>query len=344
MSKGLADLQQTIQSYQNSSDAINSYVGSYDKDFFNNWKAKVDLAKDKLESARKLGDEVGEAYLAGKAVKLGYNKIKEKYFNNKNKSDGDEDGNGEQPDGEPDSGSNPAGNSGDNIEPEGDVDGIDGNVPSQAPTEDVGGESGYELQDMNTSAQPSQIESDGSPAESSFNEQGVSEVPQPSGQATLRQAPPDDTSPEQIGEPRNVATQQEAFDEDPEANVGGLGAEAGTQEASLADTVASGASDLAGGATATTEAVSGATSAVTTATTEAGAGIGEAVLGTLGVVGEAVPVLGLLSGIGIGLYELFHHPSKPPKPPVLATASTKGEMVMPTYDSVTDTPASASAF
>ena len=64
-----------------------------------------------------------------------------------------------------------------------------------------------------------------------------------------------------------------------------------------------------------------------------------------GVVAEAVPVLGGIAAIGIGLYELFHHSSKPKPPPApLQSVSSKGELVTPSFDSVTDTPASQAAF
>ena len=65
----------------------------------------------------------------------------------------------------------------------------------------------------------------------------------------------------------------------------------------------------------------------------------------LGVVAEAAPVLGGIAAIGIGLYELFHHSSKPKPPPApLQSVSSKGELVTPSFDSVTDTPASQAAF
>ena len=79
-----------------------------------------------------------------------------------------------------------------------------------------------------------------------------------------------------------------------------------------------------------------------------GATAGSEILDTALTVGagvaEAIPFLGIFAGIGIGLYELFHHPKKAPSAPPSATASSKGEMVLPSFDSVTDTPASSSAF
>ena len=71
---------------------------------------------------------------------------------------------------------------------------------------------------------------------------------------------------------------------------------------------------------------------------------GETALEVGAVAAEAIPVLGIFASIGIGLYELFHHPKKAPSAPPPSTANSKGEMVLPSYDSVVDTPASQSAF
>ena len=88
----------------------------------------------------------------------------------------------------------------------------------------------------------------------------------------------------------------------------------------------------------------------TEVTADTGAGILTSVLGeggvaALGVAAEAIPVLGGIAAIGIGLYELFHHSSKPKPPPApMQSVSSKGELVTPSFDSVTDTPASQAAF
>ena len=57
--------------------------------------------------------------------------------------------------------------------------------------------------------------------------------------------------------------------------------------------------------------------------------------------------VGLVAGLGIGLYEAFKpkpKPKKPPPTPQLTTFAGKGEMVLPSYDSVVDAPASSTAF
>ncbi len=358
MSKGLEDLQSTIASYQTSGDAINQYVSNYDKDFFDNWKAKVDLAKDKLETAQKLGDGVGEAYIGGKALQYSIKAFKNKYFNNDSKNPSDEDGKGDgqqqEGDTDPQGGDDSATGNPDDPDVGGQEtlgDGSDvvdmGSTVRPAET-DVGGENGFELQDMNTSSQPAQTGADGDTVETSFSDQTSAQPTttqnvQPEAEDFVENPPPSQemTQLGQGTEPNvstsggsgttaesgssgltETTTQKSILESDPEAGLGGdVGADVGADIG--ADT---------------------AVTAATTAVTEAGAGIGSAVLGGLGVAAEALGPIGLLAGVGIGLYELFHHPSKPPPPPTPVTASSKGEMVLPSYDAVIDTPASASAF
>ncbi len=66
----------------------------------------------------------------------------------------------------------------------------------------------------------------------------------------------------------------------------------------------------------------------------------------LDIVGEATGVLApvaLLAGLGVSLYEALDPHQRPPAPnPV--TANSRSELVVPSFDSVTDTPASNSAF
>lgn len=82
----------------------------------------------------------------------------------------------------------------------------------------------------------------------------------------------------------------------------------------------------------------------------AAAGVGEAVGEGIGLavgatVAEAIPVVGGLAAIGIGLYELFHK-KKPPPPNKLSAnqISMRNEITVPSYDSVVDQPASSSVF
>jgi hypothetical protein len=114
-------------------------------------------------------------------------------------------------------------------------------------------------------------------------------------------------------------------------------------------------SNLGGDSTESTTAVGTESTVITGEATEGTVAAAGETASTLSAVGDAalavgataldvVPVLGLLAGVGIGLYELFHHKKAPPAAPNQVTVSSRGEMVLPSYDSVTDTPASSSAF
>lgn len=321
MSKGLQDYQNTVNAYTGSQDAISNYVQNYDSSFFLNWKQKVDLKARELDEAQKLANGVGQAYLGGKALSYSIKSYKKKFFNNDDDTPGDEDG-------IDDVGLDPKGGDGSAT---GNVDDVDigetsisgdggdiANMGSGSST-DIGGERGYELQDVNTNSRPLQTENDGEAVETSFSDQTGAE---PSGSATLQQ-----------GELSETPTQQQIMDADPEEPTPALlgadedvGSASETLSSTLGDTAGETAGEIGAGVG------------------EAGAGIGEATLGALSVGAEALGPVGLAVGIGIGLYELFSTPSAPPPPPPVVTASTRGEMVLPSYDSVTDTPASNSAF
>ena len=79
-------------------------------------------------------------------------------------------------------------------------------------------------------------------------------------------------------------------------------------------------------------------------------GIGGAIDAGIGVASgvlDALGPIGLVGGLGLGLYEAFKPPPKkktPPPAPKIATFASKGEMVLPSYDSVVDAPASSQAF
>lgn len=303
MSKGLSDLQATIQSYGDSSNAINQFIQNSNSEFYDDWKSKVDAAKEKLESARKLGDEIGEGYLGAKATHFAYKQFVNKFYNKKNQSDGDEDGKGDYDE------NNEPSNEGENTGGERDVDADEADeIPkNMEPKADIGGENGFELQNMNTTNQPLQTSEEGNPIETSFGE-NVSEVPTSSSTA-------------QIGARVSSSkgnVQSDILEQDPEST----------------SPISEGTSDILGEAS---EGVGELTSGI-------GGAVGDAVLGGLSVGLEALGPLGLLGGIGVGLYELFHHNKPKPEAPNLATASSRGEMVIPSYDSVIDTPASMSAF
>ena len=92
--------------------------------------------------------------------------------------------------------------------------------------------------------------------------------------------------------------------------------------------------------------LSGVGDVVSSASEAIGAGI-DAGLGVASATLDALGPVGLVAGLGIGLYEAFKPPpkkKKPPPTPQITTFASKGELVLPSYDSVVDAPASASAF
>ena len=175
--------------------------------------------------------------------------------------------------------------------------------------------------------------------------------------AAAQQAPsPADASTAEETTEAGQTTAQPSITAEPATTSGGASgasdASAATDTATTATTettsVAEGASETAAATGA--EAAGDVAGAV-------GAGVGEAVgeaagatalevgLGVASVALEAVPIVGGLAAIGIGLFDLFHHHSKPkPPPPPQQTTTQKGEVVVPSFDSVTDTPAAQSAF
>ncbi len=75
--------------------------------------------------------------------------------------------------------------------------------------------------------------------------------------------------------------------------------------------------------------------------------IGAEGMTALGIAGDLAPPVAILAGVGLGIYDLFHHehaPHDPPKAPEISTALSRHGLVMPSSDGVVDSPASNSAF
>jgi hypothetical protein len=357
MSKGLTDLQSTVQSFSGSQDAINNYVQNYDSSFFQNWKEKVDLATSKLETAEKVANGIGGVYIGGKALNYSINAFKNKYFNKDAKSPSDEDGTDEVSPEEP-SGSGGQGSStgnADNVEDIADTETLgDGTeVVNRSgdgvvrPTDtDVSGEQGTELMDMKSTPQPAQTTSSGDAVESSFVEQ---QTPTPKPQTTQSVQPEIDDFVENPPQSQEMSVMGQTTQPSTSGGSGtGDSGQVGLKQTDIQNQIQE--ADPEAGLTAETGAETGADigaeigSAVTDVAS-AGADVASgAVLGALGVASDALGPIGLLAGVGIGLYELFHKPSSPPKPTPIANASSKGSMVLPSFDAVIDTPASVSAF
>ena len=117
---------------------------------------------------------------------------------------------------------------------------------------------------------------------------------------------------------------------------------------SINATVADGSEAVNGAINAGKTALKAGVDDLTATATEGLAGaIGETGMTALGVLGDVAPPVAILAGVGLGIYDLFHHehaPHDPPKAPAISTALSRHGLVMPSSDGVVDAPASNSAF
>lgn len=337
--KGLNDYINSISSFGSNVDGVQNWIQANDNEFFQDWRDKTNKAiaeaTKKGQAAIHVGEEIGGAYAGFKAVKAAYNK----YYPSKKGSDKPGDDEAEDQEGDGDEADQAANN--DAAAPdEADTaaDSAEG-TPLDATQEGVGESTGTFTADETNLPEPgAEIELQDASNFGQQAEQGASLT-------------------ETINQPASVGTQaqQSIMDADPEAadfnpglgegalDAAGEGAE--SAGAAAADVGGGAAADAAAaGAGAAADAAAAGGTAAATAATEAG---GTALAAGLGVAAEAIPVVGALAAIGVGLYELFHHHAekKPPAPaPPPSITATKSSFVLPSFDSVVDTPASTAAF
>ena len=353
MSQGLAQYEQTIAGYGNSIDSIKAFTSNYDTEFFRDWTEKHNLSMEKLKAASDVSGGIGGAYLAGK---LGIQSFRKRQAAKKKKNDGDEDGDEEADEDEPE-GFGGAEEADEEEEFAGFGDDADaaaetGQAAAAAPEaeEEFAGFG----DDADAAAETGQAAADAGDAGLVAPEIGA-----PLGDTAaveLSTAAPEASAGAQAqaafnASDGNLTTQFEqapiggSADAARLENVTGDGAEVSSDVPSTTATTAT--TDAATTATtdaATTITTGGTDAAITAGTDAAASALTDTALTVAAGAAEAVPFLGIFASIGIGLYELFHHPHKAPSAPPVATASSKGEMVLPSFDSVTDTPASSSAF
>ena len=352
MSQGLAQYEQTIAGYGNSIDSIKAFTSNYDTEFFRDWTEKHNLKMEQLKSASDVAGGISGAYLTGK---LGLQAFRKRQAKLKKQKEGDEDGDGEEDETE----------FGADLD-EGAEDAVESNLSlpdgsgGNAPPEDEG-EFGADLEDG-----AEELDIGGGAADAGDAGLVAPEIGAPLGdtvgvaEATASTGAP--ASAEEAAQAAFNASDGDLTTGFQEAPIGGSADAARLQNvaedgdaAPTTTTTTTATTDA--GTTATTDAATtattdtttalttGGTDAAITAGTDAAATAGtDALLTVAAGAAEAVPFLGIFASIGIGLYELFHHPHKAPSAPPVATASSKGEMVLPSFDSVTDTPASSSAF
>tara|TARA_R110000744_G_scaffold33009_2_gene76929 strand:- start:2786 stop:3856 length:1071 start_codon:yes stop_codon:yes gene_type:complete len=356
MSQGLNLYEQTVSGYGNAEDSIRSYVATYDTDFFRDWTEKHNLAMEKLKSAQDVSGGIGGAYIAGK---LAYNSLRGKKTDKdeedddeeKESGDGDEEKNTDEHDGDED-GKNDAedGEEGEAGETENLGAAAPEAVAPEAVAATVADESALIPEGAGSVAiGSSATASGGMSAEgaSAFTAQLPSEAtlaaPAPSGaagEAGIGGDFPDAPEPPSAPTFESPTTSGYEAPEDIPDSAPPTGELTDLSAAGDESTTAAGTESTLVTGTSTVEA-SAAGEAAGGLTLDA---VGDAALTVAAGAAEVIPFLGIFASVGIGLYELFHHPHKAPDAPPTTTASSKGEMVLPSYDSVTDTPASSSAF
>ena len=320
MSQGLAQYEQTIAGYGNSIDSIKAFTSNYDTEFFRDWTEKHNLSMEKLKAASDVSGGIGGAYLAGK---LGLQSFRKRQASKQKKNDGDEDGDEEADEDEPEGFGNAE-----------EADEEEAPEAEEEPDENFGNAEEAEEPEAAAPEAEEEVAGFGDDADAAAETGFQTAVGQETGENVG-----DDLFPEGAGTSTTTTSAAPAAAE-PEEEVTGFGDDAATTATTDATTTAT---------TATTDAATtittGTTDAAITAGTDAAASaLTDTALTVAAGAAEAVPFLGIFASIGIGLYELFHHPHKAPSAPPVATASSKGEMVLPSFDSVTDTPASSSAF
>ena len=371
MSQGLAQYDSTVAGFGNAMDSIRSYTATYDTDFFRDWTEKHNLSMEKLKSAGDVSGGIGGAYIAGK---LAYQAIQKKRGKGKKEDDDDDDEdepNTDDHDGDEDGGNDAEdGTAGEAAETEGaaadaggegaaDVGGAGaadaggaaaaGELPTGAggPVGDFLGKGALGTDDSgDASALGASEEPLSAGSASQFTQEPVAD---PLGAEPAAPAAAPAEAESGLGdEPgllssRAQAEQGTGYEPPEEFNTAPQGGELTSTGGE--STIAEGTESTLETGTATAgdaAATAGSTGADLAAT--AGSELADTALTIAGAAAEAVPFLGIFAGIGIGLYELFHHPKAAPAAPPTSTANSKGEMVLPSYDSVIDTPASQSAF
>lgn len=320
-------LQQHIQSYGNSVSGIDAFRANADRDFFDNWSKGVESANKAVELGGKLSEGVGLSIEGTKTLKrLGqaaYNKIKGNQGGDDD-AEGSGDAEGDSATGADDSGAGNGGGQGTRTGADDDGTGDlewddDPSVGFGSEPVGVGGQeaSAEQLTRFRTGnlAQDA-AETDGAPATASTTgAESASDATSGGADATGSQAG--------SGVSEGASAEGPTLEGAPESAI----------EATAGDT----AGDVGAGIASTAaDAASSAASAI-------GSGISTAAEAAAPILDVLGP-LGLFAGIGLSLYEAFHHDPKPPPAPKVVGATTKAEVVLPTYDSVQDTPASYSAF
>jgi hypothetical protein len=346
-------LQGHIQSYGNAMDSLDAYKQQADKDFFDNWMGKVDEVNKRVEAVGRGLEATGTSIEGAKLLKKGGQYIASKLRGKGENTDADgatadDAGSGGAGDGasgtsatsNPRSGANAEGQEGAGAEGGGGEGGLADLGYTEADAESF----------FPSSAPPASVVADASETATGFTQSA-------GGNAVGASRPFAGLDDEFGGEPLDQARSlgQQTLSRGPQsapdptsggsqATGGQSGTEGGTPDTELSSEgpTLEGAPQSAIDATAGD--IGGDASTAITGATEAGTGALEGITAGLSTAMDFLGPVGLLAGLGVELYEAFHGTPTPPKPPQAISGRQRGAVVLPTYDSVQDTPASASAF
>tara|TARA_R110002074_G_scaffold5893_1_gene28098 strand:+ start:4976 stop:6007 length:1032 start_codon:yes stop_codon:yes gene_type:complete len=341
---GLNSYYNTLNTYSSNLDGMTNFLGQYQQDALDDFNDKVAAVKEQGKALVETGGAIEGQYAAAKVLYNSY-----KAFRNRGKKPGNEDG--DEDEDEDDEGGEGGGSSETNLDEAGDPD-ADASATGDAGESEVPGTSdaGADASAAGDSGESSAAtaadipEGAGGGADAATD---VSSLGQSSAPLTESQASQFTADPVPEPEPPSLSTAYEAPDipEAGQAMPKGLSSGGELQELDSTGAATGAESTTAAGTEGVSAAATETGDVVSSVVTEGGSDIAAGLLAGAGVAAEAVPVVGGLVALGIGLYELFHHHSKPPpKPTPTSIISQKGEMVVPSFDSVTDTPASQSAF
>ncbi len=377
---GLNNYVNSMNTFGSNVDGINDFLSAYQQNAIDDFNDQVAKIKEQGKALVETGGAIEGQYAAGKAVLASYRAYKAKY-GKKKKPDDDDDGDDDD-EGDENAGGE-GGETGGQGEANEDATGGADETPVDGSSADAA-DAGADAADVGADAEPlgglpvgaggaadgtSSMGIAGTDAAGDTSALGPSDNPLTADQASQFTSAPEEPINDPLGanapeapEPPPAAGEnssgvsaaaEDAADEGEDLSsqaaqaLGGNVSASGTGGSVALEGGTEAATDATAtlgdvGAAATTDAVTAATTTAVTATTEAASG---GLLAAAGVAAEAVPVLGGLAALGIGLYELFHHHSKPaPKPTPQNIIGSKGEMVVPSFDSVTDTPAANAAF
>ena len=337
---GLNSYYNTLNTYGSNLDGMTNFLGQYQQDALDSFNDKVAAVKEQGKALVETGGAIEGQYAAGKVL---YKSIKA--YRNRGKKPGNEDGDEDDADdadtSDPPSGGDSTNTSDTNLDDAGDSTGADASATGDAGESEVPGTGdGTPVTDADVPSGAG-----GATDTGDVGSLGQSDTPLTQSQASQFTADPEPEAPAQPAAPEPTGYEPPDIPENDIALPKGLSSGGELQSVDSTGASTGEASTLADGTAEVTATDTAVGDVVSTAVTEVGSDIGAGLLATAGVAAEAVPVLGGLAAIGIGLYELFHHHSKPaPMATPTSLISQKGEMVVPSFDSVTDTPASQAAF